>query len=39
MRRSRRVDRSIRNREAALHIGRLKPGERVTIPDAPFAHV
>jgi quercetin 2,3-dioxygenase len=29
----------IRNRGAALHIGRLEPGESVTIPDAPFTHV
>jgi hypothetical protein len=29
----------IRNRYAALHVARLEPGESVTIPDAPFAHV
>jgi hypothetical protein len=29
----------IRNRSAALHIGRLEPGQTVTIPDAPYAHV
>src|SRR5580700_3029512 len=29
----------IRNRFAALHVGRLHRGESVTIPDAPFAHV
>jgi hypothetical protein len=29
----------IRNRYAALHAARLEPGESVTIPDAPFAHV
>jgi quercetin 2,3-dioxygenase len=29
----------IRNRYAALHVARLDPGESVTIPDAPFAHV
>jgi redox-sensitive bicupin YhaK (pirin superfamily) len=29
----------IRNRYAALHVARLEPGESVTVPDAPFAHV
>jgi NAD(P)-binding Rossmann-like domain len=29
----------IRNRYAALHVARLEPGDSVTIPDAPFAHV
>src|SRR5260370_5312110 len=29
----------IRNRYAALHVARLEPGERVTVPDAPFVHV
>jgi redox-sensitive bicupin YhaK (pirin superfamily) len=29
----------IRNRYAALHVGRLEPGDSVVIPDAPFAHV
>jgi hypothetical protein len=29
----------IRNRWAALHIGRLEPGQSVTIPDAPYAHL
>ena len=29
----------IRNRYAALHVARLDPGESVTIPDAPYAHV
>lgn len=29
----------IRNRYAALHVARPGPGESVTIPDAPFAHV
>src|ERR1700733_4850179 len=29
----------IRNRYAALHVARLDPGQSVTIPDAPFAHV
>src|SRR5690606_35789967 len=29
----------IRNRYAALHAARLDPGQRVTVPDAPFAHV
>jgi redox-sensitive bicupin YhaK (pirin superfamily) len=29
----------IRNRGAALHIGRLEAGQSVTIPDAPYAHV
>jgi len=29
----------IRNRYAALHVARLEPGQSVTVPDAPFAHV
>jgi redox-sensitive bicupin YhaK (pirin superfamily) len=29
----------IRNRFAALHAARLEPGQSVSIPDAPFAHV
>src|ERR1700733_12359879 len=29
----------IRNRYAALHVGRLHAGDSVTIPEAPFAHV
>jgi quercetin 2,3-dioxygenase len=29
----------IRNRFAALHVARLSPGDAVTVPDAPFAHV
>jgi quercetin 2,3-dioxygenase len=29
----------IRNRYAALHVARLHPGDSVTVPDAPFAHV
>ena len=29
----------IRNRYAALHVARLEPGDSVTVPDAPFAHV
>jgi redox-sensitive bicupin YhaK (pirin superfamily) len=29
----------IRNRYAALHVARLSPGQSVTVPDAPFAHV
>jgi redox-sensitive bicupin YhaK (pirin superfamily) len=29
----------IRNRWAALHVGRLEPGQSITIPDAPYAHV
>ena len=29
----------IRNKYAALHVARLQPGESVTVPDAPFAHV
>jgi hypothetical protein len=29
----------IRNQGAALHIGRLEPGQSITVPDAPFAHV
>lgn len=29
----------IRNRYAALHVARLKPGESVSVPDAPFVHV
>jgi redox-sensitive bicupin YhaK (pirin superfamily) len=30
---------SIRQRGAVLWAGRLSPGERVLVPDAPFAHV
>jgi hypothetical protein len=30
---------SIRQRGAVLWAGRLAPGERVTVPDAPFAHL
>jgi redox-sensitive bicupin YhaK (pirin superfamily) len=29
----------IHNRYAALHVARLAPGQTVTVPDAPFAHV
>jgi redox-sensitive bicupin YhaK (pirin superfamily) len=29
----------IRNRYAALHVARLEPGDSVTVPEAPFAHV
>jgi quercetin 2,3-dioxygenase len=29
----------IRNRFAALHAARMKTGETVTVPDAPFTHV
>ena len=29
----------IRNRWAALHVGRLEAGQSMTIPDAPFVHV
>ncbi len=29
----------IRNRSAALHVGRLQPGQSITIPDAPYVHV
>ena len=29
----------IRNRDAALHVARLAPGEAVTVPDAPFVHL
>jgi redox-sensitive bicupin YhaK (pirin superfamily) len=29
----------IRNRSAALHAARLRPGDAVAVPDAPFAHV
>jgi redox-sensitive bicupin YhaK (pirin superfamily) len=29
----------IRNKYAALHVARLEPGDSVTVPDAPFAHV
>jgi redox-sensitive bicupin YhaK (pirin superfamily) len=29
----------IRNRWAALHVGRLEPGQSVTVPDAAYAHV
>jgi len=30
---------SIRQAEAELLVGRLRPGERATVPSAPFAHV
>ncbi len=30
---------SIRQKEAVLWVGRLKPGETVHVPDAPFAHL
>jgi redox-sensitive bicupin YhaK (pirin superfamily) len=30
---------SIRQREAVLWAGQLKPAERVTLPDAPFVHL
>lgn len=30
---------SIRQDYAALYAGRLQPGERVTLPDAPFVHL
>ncbi|WP_024795979.1 pirin family protein [Tomitella biformata] len=29
----------IRNRFATLHAARLAPGQKVTVPDAPFGHV
>ncbi|MER7460224.1 pirin family protein [Micromonospora sp. NPDC126480] len=29
----------IRNRFATLHAARLRPGDEVTLPDAPFVHV
>ncbi|WP_433535247.1 pirin family protein [Micromonospora sp. CA-249363] len=29
----------IRNRYATLHAARLRPGDEVTIPDAPFVHL
>jgi hypothetical protein len=29
----------IANSHAALHVARLAPGEAVTLPDAPFAHL
>ena len=29
----------IKNRYAALHAGRLRPGDAIDIPDAPFVHV
>jgi redox-sensitive bicupin YhaK (pirin superfamily) len=29
----------IRNRSAALHATRLRPGDSVAVPDAPFAHL
>ncbi|WP_395127796.1 pirin family protein [Antrihabitans spumae] len=29
----------IGNRDAALHVARLRPGQSVQIPDAPFGHV
>jgi redox-sensitive bicupin YhaK (pirin superfamily) len=30
---------SIRQKEAVLWVGRLKPGESATIPDAPYVHL
>ncbi|MGH3498784.1 MAG: pirin family protein [Nocardioidaceae bacterium] len=30
---------AINNRHAALHVTRLRPGERVDLPDAPFLHL
>lgn len=30
---------TIRQREASLHVGRLRAGEAVEVPDAPHAHV
>ena len=29
----------IRQRQAALHVARLRPGEGVTLPDAPYLHL
>jgi redox-sensitive bicupin YhaK (pirin superfamily) len=29
----------LRNHFAAFHVVRLRPGESVTVPDAPFVHV
>ena len=29
----------IRNRNAALHAARMRPGDAVTVPDAPFVHL
>lgn len=29
----------IRNRYAALHAGRLAPGDTIVVPDAPFSHL
>ena len=29
----------IRNRYAALHVARLRPGDEVTLPEAPFLHL
>jgi hypothetical protein len=29
----------IANRYAALHAARLQPGQRVTLPDAPYLHL
>ncbi len=29
----------IANRSAALHVGRLAPGQHVTLPDAPYLHL
>lgn len=29
----------IRNRYAALHVARLRPGESILVPDAPFTHI
>lgn len=30
---------SIRQKDAVLWVGKLRPGERVTIPEAPFVHL
>jgi redox-sensitive bicupin YhaK (pirin superfamily) len=30
---------SIHQRDAALHVGRLQPGETVAVPEAPHVHV
>ncbi len=29
----------IRNRYAALHVARLRPGQQVELPDAPYLHL
>ncbi|MGW3106802.1 pirin family protein [Streptomyces sp. NPDC001100] len=30
---------AIRNRHAALHVARLRPGQQVVLPEAPYLHL